>query len=135
MLKRPFSAATLAAISVAFLLLLSINASAGVSGKISGAVYDVASGQPVEGATIRVMGTNLTTQTDMDGEFFIMNVPSGKYDVSISFVGYESIIKSGVRILVDLTTPVDFELTAATIALNQNVVVSATNPIIQRDLT
>lgn len=111
------------------------HAAAGITGKISGIVLDAEFGEPVVGATIRVIGTNLVTQTDIDGEYFIINVTSGKYDVSVTTVGFEQTIKKDVRVLVDLTTPVDFELIEETIELDRDVVVYAENPIIQKDLT
>ena len=111
------------------------NSLAGVSGKISGEVIDADSGDPVVGATVRVVGTEQVTMTDVDGEYFVINLPVGKHDVSVSSVGYETLIKKEVRVLVDLTTPVDFELDRTTIELGQEVVVYAQDPVIQRDLT
>lgn len=116
-------------------LLLSMAAYAGVTGKVSGEVIDKESEEPVVGATVRVMGTNLATRTDDDGEFFIINIPVGKYDLAVTSVGYESILHKEVRVLVDLTTPVDFTLDRQTIELGQEVVVYATRPTIQQDLT
>ena len=108
---------------------------AGVTGKVSGIVVDTELGEPVVGATVRVLGTNIATLTDMDGEYFIINIPSGKYDISVSSVGFETVTKLEVRVLVDLTTPVDFKLAEKTIEIGNKVEVFADNPIIQKDLT
>ena len=116
-------------------ILASSTLQAGVTGKISGIVIDTKSGDPIVGATVRVDGTNQATQTDIDGEYFIINVPSGKYDITVTSIGFEPLTKKEVRVLVDLTTPVDFDMYEETITLNQNVVVYAENPIIQKDLT
>jgi len=120
---------------VLLLLLLHTQAFASVSGKVSGVVVESKTGEPIEGATVRVLGTDISTITDSDGEYFIINVPSGKYDIAISFVGFEPVTGKDVRVLVDLTTPLDFELTSTPYVLEQPVVVSAANPIIQKDLT
>ena len=117
------------------LVLLSSNVFAGVTGKISGVILDAQKEEPVIGATVRVLGTDFATKTDMDGEYYIINVPSGKYDISVSSIGFEGIVKKEVRVLVDLTTPVDFTLEEQTVKLGQKVVVVAKNPIIQKDLT
>jgi len=122
-------------ITVFLLFFLSSNVIAGISGKISGEVYDAGTGKPLVGASIMVLGTNIGTRTDDDGEYFIINLPVGKYDVSVSSVGYELIIKKDVRVLVDLTTPVDFEVDQQTIELGQEVIVYAEDQVIQRDLT
>jgi outer membrane cobalamin receptor len=107
---------------------------AGVSGKISG-VVETAEGNPIVGATVRVVGTNLGTTADMDGEYFIINVPSGNYDIAVSSVGFETMIQKDVRVLVDLTTPVDFAIQEVTIDLGQEIIIYAENPVIQQDLT
>ena len=120
---------------VLLLLLIQAQAFAGVSGKVSGVVVNAKTGEPIEGATVRVLGTDISTITDFDGEYFIINVPSGKYNISTSFVGFESVIGQDVRVLVDLTTPLDFELSSTPYVLEQPVIVSAANPVIQKDLT
>lgn len=121
---------------LAFGLLLAANSVfGGVTGKISGVVEDSETFEPVVGATVRIVGLNLATQTDIDGEYFIINVPSGKYDIAISSVGYETIVKKDVRVLVDLTTPVDFELKQGTVNLDIDFVVHAEEPVIQKDIT
>ncbi|MCB2231287.1 TonB-dependent receptor [bacterium] len=116
-------------------LLLTVPGYAGVTGKISGIVTDLETGDPLVGATVRVESTNLATTTDEDGEYFIIGVPVGKYNVSVTHVGFENIIKKGVRVLLDLTTPVDFDLVQMTIQLDQEVVVMAGEPLIKKDLT
>ena len=108
---------------------------AGVSGKISGIVTDAKTAEPIVGATILVKGTSISTLTDIDGEFFIINLPAGKYEVTAKYLGYETVTVSEVRILTDLTTPIDFELNDAAVVLSKEIIISAVNPIIQRDLT
>ncbi|MCM2271007.1 MAG: carboxypeptidase-like regulatory domain-containing protein [candidate division Zixibacteria bacterium] len=70
-----------------------LSAYAGVTGKISGVVSDAESDEPLVGATVRVLGTDLVATTDDEGEYFIINVPSGKYDISVTHVGFELITK------------------------------------------
>ncbi len=64
------------------ILVASSTALAAVSGKIFGAVLDAVTGEPIIGVTVRLEGTNTVTKTDVDGEYFIMNVPSGKWSVA-----------------------------------------------------
>ncbi len=118
-----------------FIVVATSNALASVTGKISGMVVDEITGEPIVGATIQVVGTEIGTTTDVDGEYFIMNIPSGSYDISVSFLGYEKVVKTGVRVLVDLTTPQDFGLKEAPVELEKAIVVRANNPVIQRDQT
>ena len=108
---------------------------AGTTGKIAGIVLDTKTDEPIPGATIRVVGTDIATQTDVDGEYFIINLPPGKYTVTVSSVGYQSLQKENVRVLLDLTTPVDFDFEQVDIPLDRQVKVYAERPPIQKDMT
>ena len=127
---------TLFLIPLVFLVLLAApQLRAGVSGKISGEVYDAQTGEPIVGATVQIRGTSLATSTDEDGEYFVINIPIGKYEVSVNSIGHETVTTKGVRVLVDLTTPVDFVLESEVVDIGEEVIVYASAPIIQRDLT
>lgn len=117
------------------LIMVSAQAFAGVTGKVSGTVVNEQNEEPVMGATVRVLGTDLVATTDEEGEYFIINVPSGKYDVSVTHVGYGSVTKKDVRVLLDLTSPVDFGLRQMAVELKREMVVYATEPPVQKDLT
>lgn len=123
-----------AAYIIVFLILLTSTSFCGVTGKISGMIIDETTQNPIEGAKIIVAGTGYEIFTDMDGEYFIINLPGGKYDLQVSYMGFETVMKTDVRVLVDLTTPMDFSLNPAPIELGK-VIVTASNPIIQKDLT
>ncbi len=126
---------TLVIVPALLVMVVSSHVLAGVSGKISGTVVDATTGQPIVGATIRVLETNMATKTDEDGEYFIISLPSGKWNISVTHIGFEPVIKEGVRVLIDLTTPVDFAIQPAPEELGQGVVVTAAEPIIKKDLT
>src|SRR5574341_840464 len=122
-------------IVLSIVLAISSSVLAGVSGKISGLVINKESQGPLAGATVRIEGTRFVTQTDQDGEYFIINVPVGKYSVTVSSVGFETVTHEAIRVLVDLTTPVDFSIVPTTVKLQEEVVVTAKQAIIQKDLT
>ncbi len=108
---------------------------ADISGKISGTVINKESGTPLVGATVTVEGTRYVTQTDQDGEYFVISVPVGKYSVTVSSVGYETVTHEAVRVLVDLTTPVDFSIAPTTVKLLEEIIVTDKQATIQKDLT
>jgi len=108
---------------------------AGVTGKISGMVKDNESGSPLPGVTVKITGSQIATQTDPDGEYFIINVPAGKYDLTVTSIGFESVTQKEVSVLVDLTTPVNFSLNPTTLNLDEQVTVTAKLATIQKDLT
>ena len=108
---------------------------AGTTGKIAGLVENSKTGVEIPGATIRVVGTDFVTETDVDGEYFFLNLPAGTYTLSVSVIGFQTLYKENVRVLLDLTTPVDFEIEQVDIPLKRQVKVYAERPPIQRDLT
>jgi outer membrane receptor protein involved in Fe transport len=108
---------------------------AGTTGKIAGVVVDGETDDPIPGATVRILGTDIATQTDTDGEYFIINLPAGTYTVTITSMGYQTIQKENVRVLLDLTTPVDFAVDQVSMPLDRHVKVYAERPPIQKDMT
>jgi outer membrane receptor protein involved in Fe transport len=57
---------------------------------ISGYVFDAVAHEPVQDANVLVMPLNTGTVTDADGYFEITNLKPGKYDISISVVGFKT---------------------------------------------
>lgn len=117
-----------------FLFLICVNSFAGTTGKIAGKVIDATNGEPVIGANIIIVGTSLGAAADFDGNFFIINIPPGKYEIKTSSIGYNTVIIQNVKVSVDQTTKLNFELQEEAIKMG-DVIVIATRPIIQKDLT
>ena len=59
------------------------------SADIGGHVTDTL-GRPIVGATVHIKGTNITTQTDIKGDFNFPNLYPGKYTIVVSYIGYEN---------------------------------------------
>ncbi|MBI9071752.1 MAG: TonB-dependent receptor [Melioribacteraceae bacterium] len=127
-------------LSFFLLLLTSISISAsmgvfGVTGKISGKITDGATGDPLPFVNIIIMGTSLGAASDIDGHYSIINIPPGTYEVKASAIGYQAKTMQNVKVSIDLTTSIDFELFEQSIELSEEVIVTATKPLIQKDLT
>lgn len=108
---------------------------AGVTGKIHGKVIDKKTHEPLPGVNIIIEGTLMGAATDFNGEYFILQVPPGNYTLKASMVGYQAVIVKDVRVIVDHTTSINFELEEQSIQLKKEVVVTAKRPIIQKDVT
>jgi len=119
-----------------FTILISFSSiHAGVTGKIAGIVLDKESGDPLVGANVLVEGTYLGGTTDMNGEYYIINIPPGTYEIKFLFIGYQTVVHKDVRVNVDLTTRVDAQLAAQVMESDDIVVVTAERENIQKDLT
>ncbi|MEE8417300.1 MAG: carboxypeptidase-like regulatory domain-containing protein, partial [candidate division Zixibacteria bacterium] len=123
---------TLAAVILA--LLVASSAWAGTTGKIAGIVLDRDSGEPLPGVSILIKGTTTGAATNIQGEFFIINVPPGNYNLRVTLVGYGPVEVEKVRVSIDLTTTVDLELSTQTIDMG-TITVEAVRPLIEKDIT
>ena len=74
---------------------------AGQTGKITGKVLDKETGNPLPGVNVLLEGTSMGAATGANGEFYVMEVPPGLYNVQFSFIGYTSYNISNVRSTVD----------------------------------
>ncbi len=119
---------------IILILATSILAQAQV-GKIEGRVISQETGEPIPGANVLIEGTTMGAAANMDGEFTILNIRPGTYTVRASAIGYQTVIMQEVRINIDLTTNLKFELPETVLDLGEEVVVIAERPIVQRDLT
>ncbi len=101
------------------------------AGKIRGVVTDAASGEPMPGASVAIVELQRGAITDQNGEYFLIGVPVGKYDIQASFVGFQTSNVTGVLVLDRQTTEVNFELEEG-IGLDE-IVVEYERPLIKRD--
>ena len=116
-------------------LLLSNLIYAGTTGKIAGRVVDNETGEPLIGANVYVKILSTGASTDVNGYYFILNVPPGNYEVTASYIGYQSLVKSNVSVKVDKTTDLDFNLSSTAVQGQEVVIVEARIPNVQRDKT
>lgn len=121
-------------ILVVFLFIVSTTF-AGTTGKLVGKITDKNSGDPLPFVNVIIMGTTLGAATDLDGFYSILNIPPGTYTVKASAIGYNSSTITNIKVSIDLTTNTNFELLDTSIELGEDVVIIATKPLIQKDLT
>jgi TonB-dependent receptor len=56
--------------------------------KLTGKITDKDSGEELVGASVLVVGTKTGVKTNIDG-IYTLNLPAGKYDIRVSYVGYK----------------------------------------------
>ena len=65
--------------------------------QVSGKVTSAEDGEPIIGASVKVVGTNTGTVTDIDGNFSLV-LPNGKNSVKVSYIGMQDktvVLKAG----------------------------------------
>lgn len=115
-------------------LLFPISLFCGITGKITGAITDKESGEALIGVNVVLKGTSLGAATDINGYYSILNVPPGTYNLKATMIGYQSVIQQNVRVMVDLTSIVNFTLSSK-ILKGEEIIVLAEAPTVQRDVT
>jgi len=65
-------------------------------GKITGKVVDETSREPIPGVNVTIIGTNIGTATDLNGNFEINGISFGMYQVKFSSIGYSTVVKTDV---------------------------------------
>jgi outer membrane receptor for ferrienterochelin and colicin len=104
------------------------------TGKLTGKVSDINTSEPLIGVNIMLMGTNFGTASDIEGDFFLINIPPGSYDVSVSMMGYKIAIIENLQISVNRTTPLPLALTPS-ILEGDVITVRASQVSIKKDQT
>ena len=137
MMKKKFLGRINFKIFLAFsvlVLLLGITVNGQTTGKISGKVTDAESGEPLPFANIVLEETTLGAATDINGNYFILNIPPAVYRLKASSIGYETVIMKDLTVSVNRTTTADFKLRATAIQ-SQEVVISVPRIQSKKDQT
>lgn len=118
----------------ALLLLAAMPSIAQISQTVRGQVVDATTQSPVPKATVMLSGSNQQTLTDLQGNFTIEEVKPGRYELTVSSVGFttkkiaELLVQSGKELIVNV------DLAPATTEL-QEAVVTAASPNLSGALT
>lgn len=103
-------------------------------GKIKGRVIDRESKEPLIGASVAIVGTTQGAVTDIEGNYTILSVQTGTYTLKTTYVGYQTITVSNVRVNTDLTTEQNFSLPVEGVQV-PTVEIVAERPIVNKNAT
>ncbi len=98
--------------------------------RIFGVITDKADKSTLIGVTVALKGTSFGTVTDIDGNYSINNIPSGTYNIECSYVGYERILLTGIKISDGEQKKIDIQLGVSAITLDDNIVVIGEKPLV-----
>ena len=94
-------------------------------GSIKGKIIYADSKEPVAGANVMLMGTQLGAATDAEGNYELRKIPAGEYTIEISCVGCQQ-VNDKVNILEGKTLELNYELKEASVNLSEVVVTTST---------
>ncbi len=92
------------------------------NGQIKGKITDASNNEPIPFANILVVGTQIGSSSDFDGNFIITGLESGYVTLQISFVGYKTKISPDVLISNNNAPFIEVSLEPAEEVLNEVVV-------------
>ena len=99
-------------------------------GHLSGKVISYETDEPLSGANISIVGTDLKTSTDQNGEFVLRNIAAGTCQVEASLIGYVKSRRSDVQVTLAQTTHLLFRLRVSPIILEREILVLGERPIL-----
>ena len=87
---------------------------------VGGAVTDAQTGQPISGAQVAVRGTGIGTLTNNDGRYVLTNVPAGRVEIRVEYIGY-SPQQQAITVTAGETATLNFEMGITAIQLEELV--------------
>ncbi|MFQ5606365.1 MAG: carboxypeptidase-like regulatory domain-containing protein, partial [Candidatus Zixiibacteriota bacterium] len=110
------------ALGLALALSLGVSALALDYGTIQGIVTDKKTKEPLIGASVSVVGTDLGAITDVDGKYQVRLVPPGEYELKISMLGYAEVTYTDIRVFSEVTVDQDVKMEEKTAELDAIIV-------------
>ncbi len=104
------------------------------SGRISGVVKDKETGEPLPGTNVLLVGTTYGAASDVNGEFYIQNIPVGVYTLQATFVGYATMRIENIRVRIGLTERVTVNMTPSVLQ-GQEITIIGERPLIEKTST
>lgn len=105
-------------------------------GRINGVVTDQ-SGAVLPGVTVTATSPALiqpqTTTTGADGVYRLIALPAGVYDLTFELVGFQTVKRADIRVVINTTLTVDASLAVA--SLQETVTVTTVSPVVDMSTT
>ncbi|MBW1298434.1 TonB-dependent receptor [Aquimarina litoralis] len=91
---------------------------------IKGHVFDNASQEPIPYATVAILNVQpiIGTTTDIEGNFILEDIPVGRYNIEVSFLGYEPLIIPEIVVTSAKEVNLTIELTESPYALDEVII-------------
>jgi outer membrane receptor protein involved in Fe transport len=105
------------------------------AGTIKGTVVDAKTAESLSSANVIVKGTFKGAATDLEGEFTILGLSPGSYDIQCTIIGYTDQIHTGITVSAGLTTRLQFQMQPTVLAAGEEVIIIGERPIVETDRT
>jgi hypothetical protein len=96
-----------------------------IVGRIAGSVVNAGTGEPVTQAQISVVGSDVTTVSDLDGNYLLRDVPAGTVEVTVRGIGFTPKRVTGIAVSPEETTTLNVSLDRVVVSLDAITVTAA----------
>jgi hypothetical protein len=96
-----------------------------VVGQVAGSVVNGTSGEPIAKAVVRVVGSDVSATSDLDGNYLLRNVPVGTVEIAVRVIGFTPKRVTGVQVSSAQTTALNISLERVVVSLDAITVVAA----------
>ncbi|MCF7922562.1 MAG: TonB-dependent receptor [Candidatus Marinimicrobia bacterium] len=145
MMKLNMNIRLISKYAIIFMVLVPMITFAAGAGKVAGRVYDAVTGEVLPGANVMLIerweggvATPLDriagAATDMEGDYYLINISPGVYTLTCNMIGYANKRVEQVVVFVNRTTTINFEMATASLE-GEEVVVIAEREVIKQDVS
>ncbi|MEQ9091046.1 MAG: TonB-dependent receptor [Balneola sp.] len=114
---------------IALFIILTSSTAFAQTGGIKGIITDAETGETLIGATVLITGTSFGTATGIDGDYEIDNIRPGEYSVRITYIGFETVLLTGIKVVEGEFTELDYKLKPKVLTSGEEIVVIGERPI------
>ena len=118
---------------IIYSILLISFVSAGTDGTIRGRVLNI-KGEPLPGAQIFIQELGIGTIADVDGNYLLLNIQVGTYDVTVAMIGYSTQIITDVDVGMDQTMWLNFAMKIEAVE-GEKIIVSGERALVEKGST
>ncbi|XWN37187.1 MAG: TonB-dependent receptor [Balneola sp.] len=114
---------------LAFFLIVANSAVFAQTGGIKGVITDAETGETLIGVNILISGTSFGAATGIDGDYEIDDIRPGEYTVRITYIGYETVLLTAIKVESGEFTELDYKLKPKVLTSGEEIVVIGERPI------
>jgi len=99
------------------------------TGGIKGIITDAETGETLIGVNVLISGTSFGAATGLDGDYEIDDIRAGEYTVRITYIGYETVLLTAIKVEEGEFTELNYELKSKVLTSGEEIVVIGERPI------
>lgn len=88
-------------------------------GSVTGRVFNSSNNEPIPFSNVQITGMTVGTTSDLDGVFIITNIEPGFYSLTVSTLGFETIVTEEFQVMKNSTPNVDIPMNESALQIDE----------------